>query len=179
MSYFTQLKVLGNIGGILDAVLGATKPANVLQVGGNDGTNAYGIPLASGGGSVVVSGTVTTSVSSAITRPASPATANWSQAVINCSSLGANIIVGGVGGQTVRVMRILFVNCDPTLTSDVTIQDTAPTSFTGPIRFMSGSSFNGTDSNGEPLYISATGKGIQLNTSVAVQLSGTVWYTQS
>src|ERR1039458_2624565 len=57
MSYFTQVKVLGNIGGILDAVLGATKPANVLQVGGNDGTNAYGIPLAAGGGSVVVSGT--------------------------------------------------------------------------------------------------------------------------
>src|ERR1035437_6361853 len=58
MSYFTQVKVLGNIGGILDAVLGAAKPANVLQVGGNDGTNVYGIPLASGGGSVVVSGTV-------------------------------------------------------------------------------------------------------------------------
>jgi hypothetical protein len=54
MSYFTQIKVTGNIGGILDAVLGATKPANVLQVGGNDGTNAYGIPLASGGGTVLV-----------------------------------------------------------------------------------------------------------------------------
>ena len=43
----------------LDAVLGATKPANVLQVGGNDGTNAYAIPLASGGASIVTSGTST------------------------------------------------------------------------------------------------------------------------
>jgi len=48
----------GHSGVVLDAVLGATKPANVLQVGGNDGTNAYAVPLASGGGSVVVSGSV-------------------------------------------------------------------------------------------------------------------------
>ena len=46
----------------LDAVLGATKPANVLQVGGNDGTNAYAIPLASGGSSIVVSGSVSAAV---------------------------------------------------------------------------------------------------------------------
>ena len=51
-------EVVGHAGVTLDAVLGATKPANVLQVGGNDGTNAYAIPLASGGGTVAVSGTV-------------------------------------------------------------------------------------------------------------------------
>ena len=38
----------------LDAVLGATKPASVLQVGGNDGTNAYAIPLTSTGMDVQV-----------------------------------------------------------------------------------------------------------------------------
>lgn len=43
----------GSGGVVLDAVLAATKPANVLQVGGNDGTNAYAIPLVSGGGAVV------------------------------------------------------------------------------------------------------------------------------
>lgn len=40
---------------------GATKGANSVQVGGNDGTNQFAIPLASGGTSVVVSGTVTAS----------------------------------------------------------------------------------------------------------------------
>ena len=47
------VRVEGNLGVALDAVLGATKPANTLQVGGNDGTNAYAIPLVSGGGAVV------------------------------------------------------------------------------------------------------------------------------
>jgi hypothetical protein len=55
--------IAGHAGVTLDAVLGATKPANVLQVGGNDGTNAYAIPLASGGTSVVVSGSVTATCS--------------------------------------------------------------------------------------------------------------------
>ena len=49
--------IVGHAGITLDAVLGASKPANVLQVGGNDGTNAYAIPLASGGGSVEVTDT--------------------------------------------------------------------------------------------------------------------------
>src|ERR1700690_1308156 len=56
-----KVQITGNVGGILDAILGATKPPNVLQVGGNDGTNAYAIPLASGGTSVIISGAVTTS----------------------------------------------------------------------------------------------------------------------
>lgn len=53
----TGIQKVGIVGGAagvtLDAVLGATKPANVLQVGGNDGTNAFALPLVSGGGAVV------------------------------------------------------------------------------------------------------------------------------
>lgn len=184
-------RITGNIGGVLDAVLGATKPANVLQVGGNDGTNAYAIPLASGGGSVVISGTVTTSGGGTVNqgtpaaatsawydRPGAPTTAAWTQVPINCAALGANVLIAGVGGQTVRVMRMFFVNSDPTLATVVTIQDTTPTSFTGPMRFISTGVYNGMPT-GEPLYISAVGKGIQLNQTVAVQLSGAIWYTQS
>ena len=222
--------IVGHAGAVLDAVLGATKPPNVLQVGGNDGTNAYAVPLASGGASVVVSGSVSVSgsVTAAqgtaaalsaywpvglsdgtnligvsahpvyvqgtvtanqgtaaantapwVTRPGSPTTASWTVAAINFNTSGANIIVAAVGGQTVRVMRMFFVNCDSTNVVNVTIQDTTPTSFTGPIRIITAGSFNGTDSNGEPLYVSASGKGIQLNTDTAVQISGTIWYTQS
>jgi hypothetical protein len=58
-----KVDILGNAGVVLDAVLGAAKPANVLQVGGNDGTNAFAIPLAAGGGSVVISGAVTQATS--------------------------------------------------------------------------------------------------------------------
>jgi hypothetical protein len=49
-----KVGIVGGAAGItLDAVLGATKPANVLQIGGNDGTNAFALPLVSGGGAVV------------------------------------------------------------------------------------------------------------------------------
>lgn len=113
------------------------------------------------------------------TRPGSPMTASWLQLPINVSGLGANIIVPAVGGQTVRVMRIFFVNSDPTNATNVTVQDTSPTSFTGPVRLITAGSFNGQDSNGEPLFVSGTGQGIQINSTAAVQLSGTVWYTQS
>ena len=67
MSYFTQVKILGNTGGILDAVIGAAVPANALQVGGSDGTDLYALPLASGGGSIVASNTGTFVVQASIT----------------------------------------------------------------------------------------------------------------
>ena len=71
-------RIVGNIGGVLDGVLGAAKPANALQVGGNDGTNVFALPLASGGGSLVVSGTVTaTSASNGATGSAVPASASY------------------------------------------------------------------------------------------------------
>jgi hypothetical protein len=111
-------------------------------------------------------------------RPGAPTTANWLQAAINTTSATA-VLVAAVGGQTVRVMRMFFVNSDSTTVTNVTIQDTTPTSFSGAFRLITGGSFNGTDANGEPLYVSAVGKGIQLVNSAAVQLSGTIWYTQS
>jgi hypothetical protein len=71
-------RIVGNAGGVLDGVLGATKPANALQVGGNDGTNVFALPLASGGGSLVVSGTVTaTSAATGATGSAVPASAGY------------------------------------------------------------------------------------------------------
>jgi hypothetical protein len=158
-------RTVGNVGGVLDAATGAAVPANALQVGGTDGTNLQALATDTAGNQK--------------SRPAAPTTALWLQAPINVNSLGANVIVAGVSAKTVRVMRIFFINCDATNTVNVTIQDTTPTSFTGPMRFITAGSFNGVSGQGEPLYVSATGKGIQLNTDVAVQLSGTVWYTQS
>jgi len=56
-----KVGISGHAGISLDAVLAATKPANVLQVGGNDGTNAYAIPMTAGGAAVLVSATPATS----------------------------------------------------------------------------------------------------------------------
>jgi hypothetical protein len=190
MSFVEQVKVTGNTGAVMDAASGATKPANALQVAGNDGTNAYPIPLSSGGSKALVTAdaitiaaaqtlaTLTTITNPVLDRPASPTTAGWSQAAISFSSSGDNTIVAGVGGQTIRIMRIFFVNSDPSASTNITIKDSTPTSFSGAFALSASSSFNGTPS-GEPLFITGSGKGFQINNSAAVQISGTVWYTQS
>jgi hypothetical protein len=138
MSFVEQIKITGNLGVALDAALGATKPANVLQVGGNDGTNAYGIPLASGGGSLIISGTATanqgtagTSTSPWYGRFGAPTTALWSQAAITFSSSGDNTIVAGSGSTTIRVMRMFFVNSNTTTLTNITFKDSTPTSLSG------------------------------------------------
>ena len=190
------IRVIGNIGGVMDTTLGSTKPANVLQVGGNDGTNAYALPLASGGGKLLVTadaitvaaaqtlatvttvGTVTTVTNPVLDKPAAPTTATWSQAAITFNSSGDNTLVAGVGGQTIRVMRIFFVNSDAATATNITIKDSTPTSFSGAFLLNSGGFFSGAPS-GEPLFVTASGKGFQLNSSAAVQISGVIWYTIS
>lgn len=114
--------ISGHSGVTLDAVLGATKPANVLQVGGNDGTNAYAVPLASGGGSVVVSGTVSigagpfTVVGNLTNNNAAPSTTNLGVLPAVAESAPVSYTVGDqvlttvtLGGST-RVMDAVDAN---------------------------------------------------------------------
>lgn len=158
------IRVLGNIGAIFDGVTGSAAPANAVQIGGSDGTNLRALS--------------TDTTGAILDRPAAPTTAKWSQAAITFNSSGANTIVAGVGGQTIRIMRIFFVNSDAATSTNITMLDSTPTNFSGAFLLQSGGSFNGSPS-GEPLYVTAVGKGFQINSSAAVQISGTVWYTIS
>lgn len=237
MSFFTQVKITGNIGGLLDAVLGAAKPANVLQVGGNDGTNSYAVPLSSGGTASLVTGLgsagsatagvvtiqgissmtpvaiagasgsfldqaagsakrtnslqvggndgtnqyalpLTSLGVSVLMTPGAPTVSKYSQAAITFSASGDNTLVAGSGSTTIRVYRIFFVNSDAATSSNITIKDSTPTNFSGAFLLASGGAF-GADGQGDPLFVGAAGKGFQLNSSAAVQISGTIWYTQS
>jgi hypothetical protein len=93
-----KVGVVGGAAGVtIDAVLGATKPANSLQVGGNDGTNAYAIPLASGGGSVVVSGAITSITNQVDTNLKQVGGANTSTSASGTQKVG---VVGGAAGVT-------------------------------------------------------------------------------
>jgi hypothetical protein len=100
--------IKGSGGVVLDAVLGATKPANVLQVGGNDGTNAYAVPLASGGTSVVVSGSVTTSGTATVSGTVTADIVGHAGAVLDGatgSAIPANaLMVGGSDGTNLRAI---------------------------------------------------------------------------
>jgi hypothetical protein len=110
-----------------------------------------------------------------VVNGASPAS-EYSQAPISSTSNPA-VLVAGVGGQTVKVYRLHFVNSGAS-TTNVTIQDSTPTSFSGAESLYPGGSYNA-DGNGDPLFTTATGKGFQLGNSAGQQLSGTIWYIQS
>lgn len=157
------VRVQGNVGGVLDAATGAGVPANAVQVGGSDGTNLRAL--------------TTDTTGTLITRPAAPTTSLYTLAAISISSSGV-IGPAASGSTTVRIYRIFFVNSSTTTSTAVMIQDSTPTNLSGAFLLSSGGSF-ALDGKGDPLFISAAGKAIQLNLSVGVQISGTVWYTQS
>lgn len=159
------LNIAGATGSFLDQASGSGKRTNALQVAGNDGTNQYPIPMASAGTAVLVT-------------PGAPTVSKYSQAAITFSASGDNTLIVGSGSTTIRIYRIFFVNSDAAQSTNITIKDSTPTSFSGAFRLNSGGSV-GLDGNGDPLYVGASGKGIVLNSSAAVQVSGTVWYTQS
>ena len=102
--------IAGRTGVALDAVLGATKPANVLQVGGNDGTNAYALPLSSGGSSLIVSlsgGSVTVGnfpATQAVTQ-----SGTW-----NVGITGTPTVTANAGTGTFTVGGTVSVNALPT-----------------------------------------------------------------
>lgn len=112
------------------------------------------------------------------TIPGAPTTSLYSHAAISFSASGDNVVIAGVGGQTIRVYRIFFVNADGSTTTNVTIKDSTPTSFTGAFPLVPNGSFSG-DGQGDPPWTTATGKGFVINSSAAVQISGEVWYTVS
>jgi len=138
-------------------------------------------------GSVAVTGTVAATQSGSwnvgvtgtvATLPAAPTTSLYMQAAISFNASGANTVVAGSTGKTIRIMRIFFVNADGSTTTQITIKDSTPTSFSGAFPLIPAGSFSG-DGDGDPLFITGSGKGFVINSSAAIQISGTVWYTQS
>ncbi len=111
-----------------------------------------------------------------LVRPAAPKTAQYSTAAINFSSSGSNTVIAGSGSQTIRVFKIQFTVNGAT---NVYFLDSTPTTFSGTyVLTGNGSSFSDW-ANGEPLFVTAAGKGFQINSSAAVSVQGEIWYTQS
>lgn len=114
------------------------------------------------------------------TIPAAPKTGLLSKAIINTNTTGANTIIAGVAGQTIRIMRqILQVQISGSGSTTITPEDSnGPTALTGPFQFFNGGEFNLEDS-GEPWFITSVAGGYVLNQTGTAQLSGIVYYTQS
>jgi hypothetical protein len=95
-------------------------------------------------------------------------------APINFLSSGANTIVPGVGGQTIRIWRIRYNVGGST---NITYQS-GVTALSGPLTFSTGGG-EVLDFSGDPWYVTALGEDFKFASTNAVQVGGTVWYTQS
>lgn len=103
-----------------------------------------------------------------------PTLSRMTRAVINFSGSGANTLVAGVGGQTIRVWRIHF-NCGGS--TQITWLD-GVTAMSGPFSYSTGGG-EVLDFSGDPWYITSIGNDLKFNSSNAVQVGGTIWFTQS
>jgi hypothetical protein len=97
--------------------------------------------------------------------------ASVSQAVINFSASGDNIIVPGVAGQKIKVLQYFFVIAAAT---NLTFKS-GTTAITGPLDFGSNAA-DVQDFIQLPLTCLNPGDAFIINSSAAVQVGGTIWY---
>lgn len=100
-----------------------------------------------------------------------------SHVIINSAAGGTLAAVAAVSGQRVGIYRMILTVAT---TVTVTVQDTANAALSQPFAFGSsgGSITLDTPINWDPWWTSALGLGIQLNASVAVQVSADIWWLQ-
>lgn len=101
-----------------------------------------------------------------------PATSNAQSAVISFSGSGDNTVVAGVAGKTIRILKLVF---NVAATTNITLKHGA-TAWTGAMPFVANMGFV-EDAETDP-FITASGEAFVINSSVAVQVSGYVKYTQ-
>ena len=99
--------------------------------------------------------------------------ASVTQAPINFSGAGDNIIIGGVAGQRIKVLQFFFVIAAAT---NLTYKSST-TALSGPLDFSSvGAQVQ--DFIQLPLTCNL-GDAFIINSSNAVQIGGTIWYIQA
>jgi hypothetical protein len=149
-----------------------------VQISGITNAITVNSHLVSLTGSIQVSGiTAPISITGTVTaeqRYAAPATSKLTRINISFSTSASSTLLAGVGGQTIRVHRILFTSSAAT-----TAQFESSTSaISGEMNFAA----NGAlvlDNDGEPWYVTSTADPLRLHITTASQISGNLWYTQS
>jgi hypothetical protein len=94
---------------------------------------------------------------------------------INFSTSGNNTVIAGIAGQSICVFGIQYVASNAT---NLTFQDTGSGIFSGPESMLA----NGSNTlalrelSQIPYYVTGLGNGFVINSSIAVQVGGSVWY---
>jgi hypothetical protein len=94
-------------------------------------------------------------------------------AAISFAASGDNIVVAAVAGKAIRVVKIWLVLAGD---SNLTFKDGASTSLSGIVPMLGNGSFFFPADLVIPHFITTTGNAFIINSSVAVQVSGTVYY---
>jgi len=100
---------------------------------------------------------------------------DFTEAPINCATLGDNTIVIGTAGQTIRVFAFFFV---ATAANNIKWKDGIGADFHPALPFLANGSWD-KDPMGRPWFTTQAGNGLILNLSVAAQVSGRCYYTKS
>jgi hypothetical protein len=115
--------------------------------------------------------------SSVFVRPQAPTTALWTHAIIAVSAAsGTQSLIAGSGSTTIRVMKIQFTTNAAT---NIYFLDSTPTTLSGTYVLTGNGSSFADFGNGEPLWVSGSGKAFEINLSATATLGGDIWYTQS
>lgn len=104
-----------------------------------------------------------------------PTIANLTSAVVSVAASGDNTLVAGIGGQTIRIWKLLLVF---NAAVNIIFKDGAATNLTGVMNMLANGSFV-LDFDAEPWFLTAAANAFILNLSAAVQVSGRIYYTQS
>ena len=102
-----------------------------------------------------------------------PVARDLTPAVISFSSSGDNEVIAAVASEVIRVYAILFKMGGD---ADIIFKN-GSTALTGTMPFVQYESMI-LDPTDEPWYVMSTNTAFNINLSAAVQVSGTVWYTQ-
>lgn len=92
-------------------------------------------------------------------------------AAISATTSGANTLVAGIPGKTIRVYRIMF-----TLAAGTVIFKDSAIALSGA---MTLTALYMEDPSGDPLYVTTDGNDFVATLSGTNQMSGTIWYQQS
>lgn len=107
--------------------------------------------------------------------PGSPTAMQTTPANVAFTNSGNTQVVAGQASQSIRIMRMLLSVNAPT---NIEILDGASTVLLGPYYLGAGGSIV-LDDSGEPWSVGTDGNALNVNSSVAVNGTITVWYTQS
>ena len=104
-----------------------------------------------------------------------PRVARLTDTVISFASSGDNTVIAGAAAQTVKVYQLFLVAAAATV---VTFKSGAGTSLSGAITLVAGGSVT-LDFNSEPWFTTAAAAAFVINSTNAVQISGTAYSVTS